>query len=1118
MESREFSILDPDLELEKRIFLEASAGTGKTFAIEHFALRLILEKGMSVDEILIVTFTKKATSELRARLFSLIEKAYAALTSEEKFKKSLQDLPYLKKLKNIKKARDHLHRNRLIFENASISTLHAFGLKALEKVDFDICLKQEIESPKAFIKSFLSGLAQSADYNPYLLKKLMRSCGSSACFIDTLTLMLSRSAHFAKIPPFSEVKERLKKELKVLSPPQTFEALIKDLQALGSEYKGILDRSKKLKPNLIEIVDALSTSLIANVWDNDALSLFCEKAEPLIKLLGSSGKKKQESSGAGPLNYFKVLKNAIKDLELYLFDPEVLLVQLAYDLRLVCAQNKEARVIFSPDDILYALQAKLACPNEGKAFSAKIIKPYKAVIIDEFQDTDPVQWNLFSQLFFRSKEQDIYAMLVGDPKQSIYGFRKADIYTFFEAKKIFGSKASYYLTTNYRSDSNLTQSLNKLFALRKEGTFLHLPKTDERIVFLPSQSPQKDLNEDGHAFIKCPFECFLASIKGAPNLRTQEELVFPWIASCMLVLKKEGISFCDMALLAKDRFQIEAIEAYLNKCGIPTKVEGDYSISKDKVWLMLKAFAEAVLFPHDTARLALALSLFGFEASLLLNEDFLKEKAQVFQSLLPVVHNCGFLKAASDWLKSYPIEEASAFYELADLLEQKRLEKRLLFSSLWNIQELFDAFEELLVSKERTLKEGVRLTTIHKSKGLEYGYVFALGLVQRAKGLGKVMSSEGVITPSALVSEEKREMEIYELDAEKLRAFYVALTRAKHRAYLPILLSEQEPAFGAASCNEVFFNEAFALDKEVASLSKELLENYVMKRLQEVGAKVTLASKDSLFKNDLNSSESFSELDKANISTSRLINKRINFLENASKRLESCFYKNIQMLSYSSITVPPYSEEKIQIHPLESEVPAGPKVGIWIHEVLRVLLESGGYQNLNESIFERACVRFIPSVFFEKYKTELFNWVKNALEKPLPEIGPLKNIEWKDLLVEQPFMWRISDKSSDEIFIKGIIDLVVHVDGKLYIIDWKSNYLEDYSQSELEKAMHHHGYFVQAGLYRAALAKMVWPWEKAHFAKAHYVFLRGGSFSFEPRAFSIDKLLSKTEGAVCHTL
>ncbi len=1117
MESRDFSILDPDLELEKRIFLEASAGTGKTFAIEHFALRLILEKGMSVDEILIVTFTKKATSELRARLFSLIERAYAALTSEETFKKSLEELPYLKKLKDIKKARDHLYRNRLIFENASISTLHAFGLKALEKVDFDVCLKQEIESPKAFIKSFLSGRAQGASYNPYLLKKLMRSYGSSACFIDALTLMLSRSAHFAKMLPFSEVKERLKKELEVLSPPQTFEALIKDLQALGAEYKGILDRSKKLKPNLVEIVDALSASFISNVWDDEALSLFCEKAEPLVKLLSSSGKKKKEPSGAGPLNYFKALKNATKGLELYLFDPEVLLVQLAYDLRLVCAENKEARAVFSPDDILYALQAKLASPIEGKACTAKIIEPYKAVIIDEFQDTDPVQWDLFSRLFFKSKEQDLYGMLVGDPKQSIYGFRKADIYTFFEAKKIFGSKAAYYLTTNYRSDSNLTQSLNKLFALRKDGTFLHLPKTGERIVFVPSQSPKKHPNEDGHAAIEGPLECFLASIKGVPNLSAQEELIFPWIASRMLALRKEGISFCDMALLAKDRFQIEAIEAYLNRLDIPTKVEGDYSVSKDKVWLMLKAFAEALLFPHDRARLALALSLFGFEARLLLNEDFLKEKAQVFQSLLSVVHKYGFLTAASDWLKIYPIQEASAFYELADLLEQKRLEKRLLFSSLWNIQELFEAFEELLISKERTSKKGVRLTTIHKSKGLEYGYVFALGLVQRAKGLGKVMSSQGVITPSICVSEEEREMEIHELDAEKLRAFYVALTRAKHRAYLPVLLSEKEPAFGTASCNEVFFNEAFSLDKEVASLSKDSLENYVIKRLQKVGAKVTLASKDSFFENDLNSSQSFSELDRANVSA-ELISKRANSLENASKRLESCFSKNIQTLSYSSITGSASLEEKIKIRPSESEVPAGPKVGIWIHEVLRVLLESGAYQNLNENTFERACARFVPSIFFEKYKALLFEWVKNALENPLPEIGPLKDIEWKDLLIEQPFMWRISNESSDEIFIKGIIDLVVHVDGKLYIIDWKSNYLEDYSQSELEKAMHHHGYFIQASLYRAALEKMVWPWEQAHFAQAHYVFLRGGSFSFEPRAFSMDKLLFKTEEAACHPL
>src|SRR5690606_15460837 len=112
-------------------------------------------------------------------------------------------------------------------------------------------------------------------------------------------------------------------------------------------------------------------------------------------------------------------------------------------------------------------------------FKAKVRQKYQAAIIDEFQDTDKVQWDIFQKLFIEEPLQALY--LVGDPKQSIYRFRKADIYTYLAARVTLGEENAYVLDTNYRSSKSLVSALNALF----ERPFLYLPKLKEILPFYP---------------------------------------------------------------------------------------------------------------------------------------------------------------------------------------------------------------------------------------------------------------------------------------------------------------------------------------------------------------------------------------------------------------------------------------------------------------------------------------------------------------------------------------------------------------------------------------------------------------------------------------------------------
>jgi exodeoxyribonuclease V beta subunit len=105
---------------------------------------------------------------------------------------------------------------------------------------------------------------------------------------------------------------------------------------------------------------------------------------------------------------------------------------------------------------------------------------YCALLVDEFQDTDPLQWNIFLKIFLDScheqKQWHGFLYLVGDPKQAIYAFRQADVYSYINAKNFFSKDAHLKLTTNFRANESLTAALNRLFVGPQSVLAFYLPK------------------------------------------------------------------------------------------------------------------------------------------------------------------------------------------------------------------------------------------------------------------------------------------------------------------------------------------------------------------------------------------------------------------------------------------------------------------------------------------------------------------------------------------------------------------------------------------------------------------------------------------------------------------
>ncbi|MFS8564342.1 MAG: UvrD-helicase domain-containing protein [Rhabdochlamydiaceae bacterium] len=212
-----------------------------------------------------------------------------------------------------------------------------------------------------------------------------------------------------------------------------------------------------------------------------------------------------------------------------------------------------------------------------------IRQKYQAVIVDEFQDTDPVQWNIFEKLFLPSYVKAIY--LVGDPKQSIYAFRKADIYTFLKASMQFTSHA--HLDTNYRSEQGLIQALNSLFCKK---SWIDLPAWGTTLPVLPMKAGKQG-GGDLHFFIA---EGNLGREKRWPSYQIEKDYLFPFIVQ--EIHKVYGTS--SIAILVKDRFQAHRIHTFLQEWNFPSSIQRGESLGDSLALLALQELIE-VLMSHD---------------------------------------------------------------------------------------------------------------------------------------------------------------------------------------------------------------------------------------------------------------------------------------------------------------------------------------------------------------------------------------------------------------------------------------------------------------------------------------------------------------------------------------
>lgn len=1090
-----FDVLSRKLNVFEPHFLEASAGTGKTFAIEHLVARLLIESNpaMSIDQILIVTFTRAACRELKLRIRKNLEKIKQELTSQA------PTLDYCSAIvenkSSLQEAIDRVNAALICYDSAQIYTLHGFCHRMLKEFPFEAGVGLHMSDTEEtqhhalleqVARDYLKEDVRLPHYSPLQIHNVLKSYRyDPQKMVSALVQLASNSHKIAPILSYEEAYADFLQKVRLLQPVDS-EKWIHDMQKLISQYKGMTD---KAFADQIQLLAEILSKKMCTLEQFDQLL----KGDFFLEKMQDDNKKKRSLQTS--LHYpdlLDQLRQALLPSVRIAGDSNCTFLRLASDFKKKSEEVLEKEEKFSPDHLLHQVQHALKSPH----FVTKVREKFRAAIIDEFQDTDPVQWNIFETLFVSHLNA---LCLVGDPKQSIYAFRNADIYVYLEAAKKMGASAKKYLDTNFRSIPPLVEGLNQLFSQAKG--WMHMPSCEQALDVLPVQAGVPLCSHE-----EPPIQFWIVSGKKGrshkfPTDQMLEGIVFPHLAKEIASLQNK-ISFNEIAILVKDRFQAHAVIDYLKAQGISAHTRRSISITQSRAYFALKEILMAVLCPNDMGKLKIALGsclikantdllarptddpvLLEAKACMHLLGKILRERgfAPFFQQLLRVQ-----LSFMPDSILQNCIQNGDYLdlRRLCELLVEEELKGTDLLLYLEEMSKIAHFDESRFKASIPDEKESVQVMTVHMSKGLEFDTVFALGIASRHKNPKQIVLKENKKNLTALFDAENTAClhAIFENDAEKMRQLYVALTRAKSRLYIPVFLDEEqkEIALGEGSPTELFLQKMLSQDMNLLNV-----QSFLSSISPHITTHILETQKELKLEKVANAPPVL--IPPVQFNFAPCVKKEHSFTSLAKKTV------TLELLKPLDDAIP---------SPLN--MPLGVETGCILHALFEGIFKKGLHNLHHLSALEEEIFSHIAFTSLEKWRAIFLPWIEFLLRKPLTTFA-LCEVPTSQLQQEMEFYYPAKQGS-----MKGFGDLFFQIENKYYLLDWKSNYLgpteSDYSPEKIAAVMQQNNYDLQASIYTKALKAYVKLFDNRPFTEcfggAIYYFVRAGAvFHFFPKEF-----------------
>ncbi|MEM6511290.1 MAG: UvrD-helicase domain-containing protein, partial [Pseudomonadota bacterium] len=459
--------------------IEASAGTGKTYTITGLYLRYLLglqkatgedeqlNTPLSVEQILVVTFTEAATQEIKDRVRARIIDARDALLGKKPDDELIEQV--IDEVTDKHGAFDLLDAAAKSMDEAAIFTIHGFCQRMLKQHAFEsgvafnlefILDERELiqETLNDFWRAFVYPQSKErtqaitdifpvpASLYSHVVSLLNKQGATITPEYDLDEIWQARDNFVAKVPAF-----------KTACRESEFINAVKVSDLSGSKTPGRKNSLAALEEyiNNDELFFVFGTSKYSfEVWSTENLS------DPAnYKKNGSLLSHEMLAQFDEMAKLSSLINNGLN----------IAIVQYAAKwVANALVKRKQEQGVITPDDLLSNLHQALLS-EQGQALSEKIAALFPVAMIDEFQDTDPVQYGIFSRIY---GIKNTTLAMIGDPKQAIYGFRGADIFTYIGAKQAVSGDKQYTLGTNYRSSEGVVDSVNRLFA-KNANSFIY---------------------------------------------------------------------------------------------------------------------------------------------------------------------------------------------------------------------------------------------------------------------------------------------------------------------------------------------------------------------------------------------------------------------------------------------------------------------------------------------------------------------------------------------------------------------------------------------------------------------------------------------------------------------
>lgn len=1085
------------VELSGANLIEASAGTGKTFSIAVLVVRLIIENKIPVSKMLLVTFTEAAAAELKERSIKFIREAITEFEQEGNsgnaiLKEVIQNFNGDKN-----DAKERLYTALLEIDQAMMCTIHSFCQRTLNEFAF--------ETNQTYGKELITDLsAISTKYSQAFIREELSSL--PVPILDVVLPIYNTCA--------SEIiKNQLagKKYVKSSIDELDFEGCLQEMIDYEVFKSNLINESQ-----LVEMREVINNSNNGYVvrGRQDYLDKV-SSVENAISALENNNPKtfnnlfpELSEQVLTRFQFIQAFKKQLKDW---------LIVKFIDWISSKIEATLKKKNLFTYDDLINQLFEVRSNENLKQILRDK----YDAIFLDEFQDTDQKQYDIFYNLFQEDSTKILF--YIGDPKQSIYSWRKADLNTYYQARNSILESKRFDMKINFRSSPQLIGALNQFFDPTGDfDTFENGSEASEqnRINYITVSSA----NIGSKGLIK-------ASIEFPPirvvNQHCNKEEIYESLEQTIKHLFFGGFTLNDkpvkpsnVCVLTRTNRQAKAVKEILDQLSIPSVISDDAKVIDSSEAKELLFILEAILSPQKSSiQKAFLTYLLNYivEDIKVLDIDYYVER---FASYGKIWLKDGVYVAMNSLFTDFNIIQKlqekkisgqrviSNLKQLVELLQEKELRNSFTPSETYTflqnqINTTSDAEVSDYAQRLENDEDTVKIVTIHKSKGMEYDIVIApfLDFDESEKfdfsSIRIPQDEQGnnyVYVTNSIVDDTLKHYYTLQQKQENRRLIYVALTRAKY--------------------NLIIINKTHSKGKTIYPISHSLTG--FIKALPENANGIQVINREVLEDVPLGSLE-------------------MEVLKSYKEPIPSLTFSdsNFKKISYSFLAAHPATTTKEEVadykqesyeHFIFKELPKGAHIGNLLHDIFEYIDYTDNTKWME--IIQNRVIRYLPN---QKENSLFLDFLFKLIEHTLLANIQIDKVSFHLTMLtrekrknELEFNFAITDKfeisklesiledENNKIrtnygevkgMMNGFIDLFFKHNDKYYILDWKSNFLGDalehYHEDKLTEAMNESNYHLQYCIYTVAMKRFLesklgdsFDYIK-HFGGVIYLFLRG---------------------------